>query len=338
MRPVQGRLIDRVGQHRTLLVAATLNTLALIGLVVGAELQVGRIGMVLLAAAGGLSLPALSACLRVLWRTLTPDGDERTTAFALDSLLYETALIGSPLLVGLLVYAASPAAALLVLAALSLAGTLAVATSAPARAATGERHATPGARALNAGLVALVGLAVSVGIVQGSLALLVPAFATRHGTPAASGPLLAALSIGSIAGGLLYGARSWRSAAPRRLLVLLAWLSAGLAALAAADAWLAFAPLLALAGLALGPTITTIFLVADRIAAVHAMTESFAWLSFATPAGAAAGNALAGVLVARAGLHPAIWLPAAAAALSTGLALAAHRRLSAPGLVLPRTR
>ena len=136
----------------------------------------------------------------------------------------------------------------------------------------------------------------------------------------ASGPLLAELSVGSIAGSLLLGARAAASgpgAGTRRLPRLLTWYALGLAVLAAAALR---APLIAvaapLAGLCLGPSLATLFGLVP-----HAVpdgggggTEAQAWLNSAMNGGAAAGAALAATTASRPVLSLAIAAGVAAVA------------------------
>jgi predicted MFS family arabinose efflux permease len=137
----------------------------------------------------------------------------------------------------------------------------------------------------------------------------------------AAGPLLAELSIGSILGSLLLGARAPAASSPRRLSRLLAGYSAGLILLAAAGL---YGPLLALAtplaGLCLGPTLATLFTAAAGGAPPGSGTEAQAWINSVMNGGAAAGAAIAGLAASRPdlGLALAAGAPAAAALLAAG--------------------
>ena len=133
----------------------------------------------------------------------------------------------------------------------------------------------------------------------------------------ASGPLLAEVSVGSIAGSLLLGARAAAhgpAAASRRLPRLLACYALGLAVLAAAAL---HAPLIAvaapLAGLCLGPSLATLFGLTPA-ASGRGGTEAQAWLNSAMNGGAAAGAALAGATASRPALCLAITAGVAAVA------------------------
>jgi MFS family permease len=145
----------------------------------------------------------------------------------------------------------------------------------------------------------------------------------QHHVLWASGPLLAEVSVGSIAGSLLLGARAAGASASderRRLPWLLACYALGLAALAAAALQ---PPLVAVAapvaGLCLGPTLATLFGLASS-AVPGGGTETQAWLNSAMNGGAAAGAALAGLTAGAPALSLAV--TAGVAALAAGTAVA----------------
>ena len=79
-------------------------------------------------------------------------------------------------------------------------------------------------------VVVLAAFGTAIGVVQVAL----PAFMAERGSAAAAGFLFAALSAGSLTGGLVYGARTWPGDLPARLVALMAGLAVGWAALALA--------------------------------------------------------------------------------------------------------
>ena len=149
----------------------------------------------------------------------------------------------------------------------------------------------------------------------------------------ASGPLLAEVSVGSIVGSLLLGARASAAGtddARRRLPGLLARYALGLAVLAAASL---YAPLVAvaapLAGLCLGPSLATLFGLASSAAPDGGGTEAQAWLSSLMNGGAAAGAALAGATAGQPVLSLAIAAAAAAAGGVVSVSLSHGREAAA---------
>ena len=119
--------------------------------------------------------------------------------------------------------------------------------------------------------------------------------------------LLAALSAGSLAGGLVYGARTWPGTLRRRLAVADAGLGGRLLRCSrwrTADSVLA--ALLALAGLLLAPTTVVGSTLLDRVAPAGTATEAFAVMVMGIVAGTAVGNALGGALVEGAAFEAAV--------------------------------
>ncbi len=114
----QGRMMDRLGQPRVLRAAAAVHVPALDVLVAAAEADASGWALGLCAAAGGVSLPQLPSAMRSLWGALVRDEEQRDTAYALVSIVFEVSVVTGPALVALIVALASPGVAVLVAAAL----------------------------------------------------------------------------------------------------------------------------------------------------------------------------------------------------------------------------
>jgi MFS family permease len=315
---VQGRLMDRLGQPRVLRPTAIVHFAAGGALVAAAEADASAAFMALAAAAGGLTLPQVPAAMRSLWGQLTTTAAQRQTAYALVSITFEVAVMTAPVLVAVVTALAGPGAAVLLATALCSAGGLAFSFTGASRRWRGEPHdvtwlgplAAAGMRAL---LVVLLAFGAAVGIVQ----VAVPAFADAHGSAAVGGLLLAALSVGNLTGGIIYGARSWPGTPAFRLVVLLLALGAGLALLSTAGAPVVLAVQLALAGLVLAPSTVVGSTLLDHVAPPGTTTEAFAVLVMGIVAGSAVGNAVGGALVEEASYEVAT-LTAGALAVSGG--------------------
>jgi MFS family permease len=321
MRPVQGRWMDRVGNRQVLTTMAVLNALLLCATAAAA---LERTGWLLIAAAApaGASMPAVSATLRALWPAVVPDHSD--TAFALDSLLYELAIVIGPVLAGLISTIVAPALAVILLAVIGLVGTLGVARASGPRGVRSRHRDGTRTSPLTAAVRRLLTIAFFVGVAEGPLTVSLTAAASRDGLAAASGPLISAIAVGSVIGALFYGARSWTMQPAARLAAFTIMLAAALLALAAATASVIALALAAIAvGLALAPAITSIALCVNASAPPQAITEAFAWISFATPCGAAAAQALAGTLAAGPGPRWGLIESAAGAGIAAVLAAAA---------------
>ena len=327
--PPQGRLIDRLGQPKVLISSALISSAALIGLVICVHQHVAIAWLTVLAAVGGGALPPMSASMRALWAFLIPDSDRRDTAFALESVLTEAYFIAGPLLTALIVAAASPSAAVVTSAFLTVTGTTAFATSLPSR----RWRAAPSERTLagppaGPGMRTLILSIVPMGLAFGTLEVAMPALATRHGDAPAAGVLMGALAGGSLIGGLLYGSRTWRSPVAHRYLILNALFAVGMAPLIVAGSIPVMAVLMAVAGFSLAPVAACTFALIEDVAPAGTTTEAFTWIFTANMTGAAAGAAVAGALIASSGIRAALLIPVCGVTVSFLLAFARRRTLA----------
>ena len=294
--PVRGRLADRHGLVPVAAICGTAYALALLALLAGAMAGAPAGLLIATAAAAGLVNPPLSPGLRSLWSVHAGAG-LAPTAFALDAAVMNLGYIAGPVLASALAAGLAPAAALGLLLALTGAATVIIGRQPhrpqPPPARTPRARPPRGLRRLML-TAALVNAALSASEVA------LTGYVRHHHALWASGPLLAEVSIRSILGSLLLGARSGTGArsgaGARSLLALLAGYAAGLALLTAAGL---DAPLLAvaapLAGFCLGPALAALFGQAANAAPPGGGTEAQAWLNSIMNAGGAAGAALAGV-------------------------------------------
>jgi MFS family permease len=296
--PVRGRLADRYGLGRVCAACATGYALALLSLLAVSLARGPAALLVTAAAAAGLMVPPLSPGMRSLWSAHAA-GALRQAAFAVDAAVFDLTAIVGPVLASALATGVAPAAAMGLLLALTGAAVVVVGAHSRPAGAHGRRYPTPLARhpvlgPLNS--AALRRLLVTGALVNTALSAIEVAltgYVRHYHALWASGPLLAGLAAGSIAGSLLLGSRRPPADAYRRLPRLLACYALALAALTAAAL---YAPLLAvaapLAGLFLGPSLATLFGLASG-AAPSGGTEAQGWLNSAMNGGAAAGAALA---------------------------------------------
>jgi MFS family permease len=330
--PTQGRLVDRFGQTKILIPSALVSAGALIGLVVGVHHHVSIAVLTALAAIGGGTQPPMSASMRALWASLIPEPARRNTAFALEAVLTEVYFIAGPLITAVIVAVSNPSVAVIASASLSVAGTLAFATSRASRMwrAAKARRTFAGALA-GRGMRTLVLSVAPMGLAFGTLEVAMPALATQDGDPAAAGILLGAFAGGSLLGGLLYGSRSWPGSSAQRYVFLTAVFAAGMAPLIVAGSIPVMVVLMAVAGLTLAPVAACSFALIEDVAPTGTTIEAFTWLFTANMAGAALGAAAAGAVIHSAGIRAALLIPLCGVAVSFLLALAGRRALASGG-------
>jgi MFS family permease len=302
---------------------------ALILLVVAAERDAPTWVLALCAVGGGATVPQLPASMRSLWNGLVDDPQRRATAYALVAVVFEVSVVTAPAIVAGIVALFSPAVAVITAGSIAAASAVVFSLTAASRRWRGGRHeagwlgplAAPGMRTVFA-VLAVFGTAM--GIVQ----VAVPAFAADRGSAAAGGLLLAALSLGSLAGGLVYGARTWPGAPPARLAALLLGLGAAFALLALAGTPPVLGVLLALSGLLVAPTTVIGSTLLDSVAPAGTVTEAFAAMVMGIVAGTALGNAAGGALVESASYDTAVVVAGAIAVAGSCLVLARRRTLA----------
>jgi MFS family permease len=177
------------------------------------------------------------------------------------------------------------------------------------------------------GMRTLVAVDVPIGMLFGALDVAVPAFCKAHGAAAAAGAVLAALAVGSLIGGVVYGARP-RATTARRYAMLLALMALFTAPLAAAETIAVLGVLAGLAGLFVAPMNTVGLSLIDVVAPPGTAAEATSWFGAAYQGGLAAGTGLAGAIVDDAGTTTVFLLAFGFASLSALIAWAGNRALS----------
>ena len=329
-QPLLGRLVDLYGQPRVQLPAALVSALGMgVFAFSGTDpLLVAYLSMVV----AGLFTPPLEGGLRALWPSVLRREEQVHTAYAMDAVAQEVMFTVGPLLLTLCASLWSARAALLILNVVGVLGALSVVLSPPSRAwrsAPREAHWLGALR--SPGLLALLGAFLFVGVALGSITVAAVSYADDHGGDAVYGWLMAAVGLGALVGGTVYGARQWGGAPERRLRALVALLAVCYLPLTLMPGAVAMTALAALAGVFLAPCIACAFIIVDRHAPRGTVTEAFSWLVTTFTVGASVGTGLAGPVVERGG---AVWgfaLPGAAGAAALVVLLATGRVLAATG-------
>ncbi|MGA7670040.1 MAG: MFS transporter [Nitrolancea sp.] len=297
--PVRGRAVDRLGASLILVITGCGQALGLFGIVLLAGSTNSVLWIAVAAALSGALVPPVSPIMRVLW-TRQVQTDLRDVAFAFESITIDILYITGPMLVAFLIAVAPVETALLVAAACSALGATVLAL------APGTRGWQPSPRAahwlgpLRSGNVRRllpIGLLIPGSLTAVELGII--AFSSAHGAKALSGVLIAAMSVGSIAGGIYWGGRTQPGTPRRQLALLLFSMAAGMALLTLSRNVLLLGVLLLFVGLALAPSITVEYSLMAEVAPPDEITESFSWVNALGQAGAAAAVAVAGLFVTR---------------------------------------
>jgi predicted MFS family arabinose efflux permease len=318
--PLVGALIDRLGQLWVLVSGAAVQAILLGGLLVAVDARASVPVTAIVAAAAGAATPPIQACLRALWPVVAPGDAARDAAYSFDATSQELIWIFGPLLVSLLLLVATPGVVIVVCAAIGFAGVTLFVVSPVSRGWRGSRDSKRsrlgalGSRDLRALLVTVV----FAGVSWGALTFGVAALAVNLGSSRASGLLLALVSIGSITGGVLIGARRWSWSTIKRYRALLAATVLCCAPLLLANSIAIAAPMSLIAGFPLAATYASQYILTGRSAQKGTTTEAFTWLSSMFALGISVGYAGAGAASQAVDIHAAFavaCLASAAAAL-----------------------
>ena len=326
--PALGRIIDRRGPRAVLLATGVVCPLALLVLLLADRLALPITGMVAAAAVAGAFAPPLTGMMRTLWRYRFDDEDQRKTAFALDAVLIELAFTLGPMLVAALLAGASPKIAFAA-ACLLVAAAVPVFALSPALrywrepSGAGQRLLGPLAEPR---LLAVYAVTFLLMLALGLLEIGYAGFATAAAMPAFAGVLIAVNSIGSGAGGLLYGGSALATPVERQLPWFLTLLVLPLAAHAVTSSPWLLAGLALVAGIGIAPALTVAMVLISANAPPRHTTEAFTWSTTFLVGGLGAGHAIGGRMVEGYGARAVFATAAAVAALAAISALGVRQR------------
>ncbi len=319
--PLLGYLADRIGQRPVLLVAAVLNSLAIISLIVVGQFGSPAPGVELVPALAasflmGATSPQIGPLARVRWMALTQERRpaDLDTALSYESTADELTFVLGPALVGLLASLIAPwlplglAAVLTIMFVTAFAvhptGQAVIPLNRRPRTAVDARQAARPRKGWSktAFLVALPVLGmVSMGTFFGSVQTALIAFAGTFDAETSAGLLYAVMGVSSAVGAL--SVAYW----PQRFRHPLRWALS--AAAMGAAALLLFVPqdiplmlvVLLVLGLPVGPTMVTIFSIGSVVAPGHLMGTVMTLLASGIVAGTALGATLTGTLAESSG-------------------------------------
>lgn len=327
--PVLGRLVDRLGQARVLLVTLPVHTVGLGALIALAVADAPAWTLFPAAVVAGGSYAQPGSLVRARWSHVLAGTPLLPTAFSWESVVDEIIFVVGPVLVTLLATAVAPAAGLLTAYGFTLVGCVALAlqrrTEPPPHPFDADR---PGGSALTLpGVPVLVAVAVTLGSIFGSVEVATVAFTAERGQPAAAGVVLALLAAGSLVAGLWYGTVPWRTPVHRRFVLGVLLLAAATLPLPLAPGVPVLAALAFVGGFAISPALIAGFALLDRLVPARSRTEGLAWFSTGIGIGLAVSSSVAGQVVDAASGRAALGVTVAAGVLAAVLVVSCHRWL-----------
>ena len=316
------RLVDRIGQ-RAAMIPLTIIFVAGASMAIWTAMTRGPEWLLWVSVAIASLQGPLGSLTRARWSHLLHSDKDIHTAFALEGALDEVLFVGGPALATILATLVWPPLGVVVcLVGLVVGMTILLA----------QRGTEPAPRGANAGsslgwklppaVVAVSLVALGIGAMFGAFDISVVAFAEESGHQTLSGVIIAVVSAGSLLGGLLYGARHWRTALWKRTVIGALLMAAGFGSLVLAPNIAVLTVLGLFAGLTIAPTLTNADTVVQRVVRRDQITEGMAWLRIGMGVGIAFGAWIAGGLIEQADARAGLGMSALGAALAFVLVIA----------------
>jgi MFS family permease len=287
------RAVDRVGARAVLIPSAFAYAALATSLAIARNGPYGR--QLAICVVLGLVTPPITSVSRGTWPRLL--GEERAQVlYGLEATAQELVFIAGPAIVALIAGLANPPTAVVTSGALGLVGALAYATAPPLRVVL-ARSAHRRTRVLfGTGLIwyVLVGGFMILGFTMTDIATV--GFISGRKASGAAGVVLALWSVGSMLGGIRFGA-SHRPVTDRIAAYLCASAAVGLGLCAAAPDKIGLAVILFAGGTVVAPALARIYTRVGSLAPDGATTEAFGWLAVGFLIGSSVGSTIGGVSV-----------------------------------------
>ncbi|KAA2262461.1 MFS transporter [Solihabitans fulvus] len=330
---VQGRLMDRLGPTKPLLVTIGVFAAFVTASVLATESHAAIPVLVALAFGVGSTEPMVGSASRALWTRTVPPGSTRMAGYAYEAISMEVFFILGPGLSGVLIAAPWAGTGVVVGAACMVAGGLWFALTPTVRSLRPTGHETRGSAILGAlaspGMRTVALAALGFGVTIGFVEVAVPAAATNAGHTGMGGLLLSLWSISSVIFGVLYGMRPWPRQMHLRLPVLLAGFSLLILLLAVPSTLLGLGAALLVVGTLITPQSTSHSAAIEQVAPAGTATEAFGWVITAVTVGLAIGQSISGQLVDHVGTSAAFVASAVAGLIIASLVWVSRRTIKA---------
>ncbi|MCK9870223.1 MFS transporter, partial [Nocardiopsis dassonvillei] len=305
--PLRGRMADRGGTDRLVLVCGVVFSAGLLGLVLLPE-RLWWLSLPLALGTGLFGSPA-NQIVRALWPRLTR-GPERQAIYAAEATTQELLFVFSPIMTAGVVAFAGARWALVLLSVVALLGSVGFAlglrragVTGPAPTGEGAGDEPPGPRRSLLRSPALVALfLMCLLMVSGIMGvdLVIVAWANELGAPQYVMVLASVWALGSLVGGAIAGALRGRPHLVRRCFgsaLGVAVLVPFVPPIAQLPTPLLVTPLLFLSGMALAPTLAAVMGRLGDLAPARRRAEAFGWMSTALGVGGAVAGPLSGGLI-----------------------------------------
>ncbi len=326
LAPIKGRLVDRFGVT-VITYLASICALSLSGLAVSVITKPGAVLALVFCAIAGLSSPPIIATARAKWASLVEGASlRRATASIVVSGDISHAI--GPVLVVAIALSISPAAALMLCAALTIIAARAIVQGSKASSQFGDADESERASTVsllkNSTFRTLMVIDLTLGLTIGGIDVSMPAFASEYGRAAHAGFLLGAFAVGSAIASYLF-ARRERSVSINHYPIFICLVAVAYMFPPFAHSIWQMLLILSLAGAATAPATILLFESIDYLAPRHQAVEAFTWIATAFTVGISLGSVLAGALIDSYSLTASLAVSLVAASAGAGVAVGNRR-------------
>jgi MFS family permease len=291
---VLARAVDRFGARPVLIPSAFLYAAGMV--VLAASSHRSYPAQLAICIVVGLVTPPIASVSRGLWPNLLGNEDAQVI-YGLEATAQELIFISGPAAVALIAGLANARTAVVVSGLIGLVGALAFVSAPPLGGSPGAREEEHQRRSLLRTAVlayALIGVCLTIGLNMTEIATV--AFVGGRRASAAAGVVLAVWSLGSMIGGVLFGASGERVSdhgLARGVVVT----ASGLALAALAPGTVGLAIILLVSGVAVAPTLARLYTRMGAAAPEGSTTEAFGWLAVGFLLGSFIGLTIGGAAV-----------------------------------------
>lgn len=332
--PILGRLADRYGQRRVLVPVVIMFAAGTAMFIIAVRTHAAPWVLYVAGAIAGGFIPPVGSMLRARWAYLLEGSSRLPTALAMESVIEEMCFILGPVLVTVLSTTGHATLGMIVAAGFAVVGSLLLAAQTHTEPPPGHAGELPrGTRSpiRIPGLMVLCVVGLTMGVILGTFELVLTAFSQQQGQPAMAGVLIAALAVGSMISGIVWGTIDWIAPLNRRLALLLSALTvATLPALVVTNVWV-MAVIVAILGIAVSPTLITTFTICENIVPREQTNEGFTWIGTMIALGVAIGTSLSGITTDKYTANLAFGVATVAALVAATIVWLGRRTLQARG-------
>ncbi|MFZ9750904.1 MAG: MFS transporter [Candidatus Nanopelagicales bacterium] len=329
--PITSRLTDRFGQHRVLPWQIFIVVTAAAALIFTIPSNLPAIFIFIFATISGFFAPSIGALVRARWTALLVSGPVLITAFSVESMIDEIIFVIGPTVAAFTSVNIHPAAPQVIAVVFLLIGgswLISMRDTEPPINQQQIKHGKP--VVFRNGLLWLVFIHFLAGIFFGSIETTMIAFSDFAGIPIAAGFLLALWSIGSLIGGIFYGASDFKLPLPKQLILISLVLIPPAVIVPFVDSLAVLAVMSVMAGFGIAPLLISAASIAQQRAGDGRTTEAIASMYSGIGVGFAFAASSAGWLIDNHGTSWAFTVGTGAAfAITLGTVLA-QGRLSRP--------